>query len=165
MIRKSQLEDCINLAALSVKVWLETYAKPGIRQEYSQYALSTFTPDYFAGLLQSDEHCLYVDVENDILRGYVLVNFNSHFESAANGFEVDKLYVDSPYRGQGVATQLLEAVKHQLGTPFWLYTWVENEANHFYQNKGFEEIGQLSFSFAHWQIENTVWRYPPKASG
>ena len=42
MIRKALQSDCLDLAALSLQVWLHTYATKGIRSQISQYALSHF---------------------------------------------------------------------------------------------------------------------------
>lgn len=43
MIRVARKQDAINLAVLSMQVWLETYAQEGIRSEYSHHVLNTFT--------------------------------------------------------------------------------------------------------------------------
>ncbi len=47
MIREAVEEDCINLAVLSLQVWLDTYAIEGIRIEYSKYVISNFTEACF----------------------------------------------------------------------------------------------------------------------
>ncbi len=56
MIRAATEEDCLNLVALSLQVWLNTYALDGIRTEYSEFALSTFTEQQFKKLLDSQSH-------------------------------------------------------------------------------------------------------------
>jgi len=60
MIREANESDCINLAALSLEVWLSTYSIDGIRTENSQYALSTFTEKYFKKLLCNPKYKLLV---------------------------------------------------------------------------------------------------------
>lgn len=40
--------DAANLAALSIEVWLHTYARDGIRQAFSDYVLREFTAERFA---------------------------------------------------------------------------------------------------------------------
>lgn len=136
MIRKAQSKDAINLAALSIQVWLETYAVEGIRVEYANYALTTFTKDHFENLIQQPQYRLFVSEEDDVLQGYALVNLDSHFKNKKNGFEIDKLYVHSKFKGLGLARQLLSEVALKCGDRFWLYTWVENESNAFYQHPG-----------------------------
>jgi len=38
MIRQAEQRDCLDLAALSLQVWLHTYAMKGLRTQISQYA-------------------------------------------------------------------------------------------------------------------------------
>ncbi len=83
---------------------------------------------------------------------------NSHYQSANNGFELEKLYIDTRFKGQGLGKQLLTAVEHEFGNVYWLYTWVENESNGFYLHLGFRKIGKLNFEFAGTQIENNVYQ-------
>ena len=52
MIRKAVKEDCINLAVLSLEVWLDTYAIEGIRTEYSSYVITNFTEVSFLNILR-----------------------------------------------------------------------------------------------------------------
>ncbi|MDP2559637.1 GNAT family N-acetyltransferase [Psychrobium sp. 1_MG-2023] len=159
MIRAAQPKDCISLAALSIQVWLETYAVEGIRTTYSTYAISTFTESYFLKLLNHPDYRLLVSEIDVIYQGYVLVNLASDFNDNSNGFEVEKLYVHSKFSGQGIGRRLLEQVQKNYGDKFWLYTWVENESNHFYRHLGFTKLGLLSFEFDGQQIENNVYGF------
>lgn len=158
MIRHACKDDCLQLAALSIKVWLDTYAVEGIKREYAQYALATFTESYFSSLLDSPDYNLLVVEKEKALQGYALLNMNSHYQSANNGFELEKLYIDTAFKGQGLGKQLLTAVEHEFGKAYWLYTWVENESNGFYLHLGFRKIGQLNFEFAGTQIENNIYQ-------
>jgi diamine N-acetyltransferase len=56
MIREAKESDCVNLAALSLEVWLTTYSIDGIRTENSRYALSTFTEKHFKELLNDPQY-------------------------------------------------------------------------------------------------------------
>ncbi|MEC8327683.1 MAG: GNAT family N-acetyltransferase [Pseudomonadota bacterium] len=158
MIRHACKDDCLQLAALSIKVWLDTYAAEGIKREYAQYALATFTESYFSSLLDSPDYNLLVIEKDQVIQGYALLNMTSNFQSANNGFELEKLYIDTRFKGQGLGKQLLTAVEHEFGNVYWLYTWVENESNGFYQHLGFRKIGKLIFEFAGTQIENNVYQ-------
>jgi len=156
MIREACSEDCVNLAALSLNVWLQTYAIDGIRAEVSNYALSTFTENYFIGLLNQKNLRLLVDVESDYLRGYALLNLTSTFETRENGFEIERLYVDSHFQGKGTGRKLLSEIGVRYGTTFWLYTWIRNNSVGFYKKNGFKEIGRYDFKFGDELIENYV---------
>ena len=69
MIRTAKESDCINLAALSLEVWLSIYSIDGIRVENSKYALSTFTEEYFKSLLADPKYPLLVLSDGVYLRG------------------------------------------------------------------------------------------------
>ncbi|MBW3696123.1 N-acetyltransferase [Vibrio sp. T187] len=158
MIREAKKDDCMKLAALSIKVWLDTYATDGIKDEYAQYVLSTFTQAYFAELLNTPQFRLLVSEENQALQGYVLLNLESYYESPLSGFEIEKLYVDQTLKGRGLGRKLLDEVESRFGKRYWLYTWVENESNGFYEHLGFKKVGLLSFEFAGAKIDNNVYQ-------
>ncbi|OHU94601.1 GNAT family N-acetyltransferase [Pseudoalteromonas byunsanensis] len=158
MVRGATNSDCVKLAALSIKVWLDTYARQGIKTEYAEYVLSTFTTAYFFEILNAAKYRLFVSEEDEVLQGYVLANLESHYQTPSNGFEVEKLYIDSSFKGKGLGRKLLNEIENQFGSKYWLYTWVENESNGFYEHLGFSRIGLLTFEFAGALIENNVYQ-------
>lgn len=158
MIRRATKDDCVKLSALSIKVWLDTYAQEGIKNEYAEYVLSTFTKDYFLKLVNNDKYHLLISENHDVLQGYALINLASHYQTPQNGFEVEKLYIDSTFKGQGLGRKLLKDLADQFGKNYWLYTWVKNESNGFYEHLGFKKIGKTTFDFAQIKIENNVYK-------
>lgn len=159
MIREAKYGDCINLTALSLQVWFETYAVDGINTEVSTYGLSLFSPDYFKQVLADPKYRLLVCVENDYLRGYVLVNLESAFENKGTGFEIEKLYVQGPFQGRGIGRKLLDEIRVLYGSAFWLYTWVRNKSIGFYRHYGFKDIGRYDLVFESGAVENRVLAY------
>ena len=159
MIREATESDCINLTALSLEVWLQTYSIDGIRTENSKYALSSFTEKHFKEILHDNKYKLLVSTEGIYLRGYILVNFESQFESKKNGFEIEKLYVQGSFQGKGIGQKLLLEIKARYGSQFWLYTWVHNKSIIFYKQFGFKDIGQYDFKLGNDVIENRVLVY------
>ncbi len=159
MIRVANESDCINLAALSLEVWLQTYSIDGIRTENSKYALSTFTEEHFKKLLLDPKYKSLVFTEGIYLRGYALINCESRFKSEENGFEIEKLYVQGPFQGRGIGQNLLSEIITRYGNRFWLYTWVRNKSIEFYKKFGFKDIGQYNFKFGNDTIENRVFVY------
>lgn len=65
MVREATKDDCAKLALLSIRVWLDTYAKEGIKTEYADYLLSTFMADYFLGILNNTKYRVLVSEERD----------------------------------------------------------------------------------------------------
>ena len=66
MIREAIQSDCKNLTALSLLVWLETYAVEGIKTEYSDFALSTFTEKYFSDLLSNANYRILIHQKRNV---------------------------------------------------------------------------------------------------
>ncbi|MGP5019381.1 GNAT family N-acetyltransferase [Vreelandella alkaliphila] len=159
MIRKALQSDCLNLAALSLQVWLHTYATKGIRSQKSQYALSTFTEEYFMKLLERE----YIDVrvfeEGAHLIGFIVADLNSKFERPS-GYEIVTLYVSQHFYGKGVGRQLLKEIENAHGLPFWLSTCVNNhDAIGFYDKLGFNIVGELNFNLEGELHRNHVFAY------
>ncbi len=162
MIREAKHEDCINLTALSLQVWFETYAIDGINTEVAAYGLSLFSPEYFQQVLDDPKYRLLVCVEDYYLRGYALVNMESGFEGEENGFEIEKLYVHGPFQGRGIGRKLLKEIESRYGKSFWLYTWVRNLSIGFYAHYGFKDIGRYDLMFESGAVENRVLSYDGK---
>ena len=156
MIRRAKPSDGINLAALSLDVWLQTYSFEGIRTENSQFALSRFTEARFRRILNDAKYELYVHVEGLYLRGYILVNLESRSEYGDRGFEIETLYVHGPFRNRGMGRALIAEVQKRHGSRFWLYTWERNSAIEFYKNLGCKDIGTYRFKLGENTISNRV---------
>lgn len=159
MIREAEEKDCINLAGLSLEVWFSTYALDGIHTSNSRHAISTFTEKNFSKLLIDSKYRLLVYIEETYIRGFVLLNLESFYKSKKNGFEIDKLYVHSPFQGKGVGKSLLTEVRKKYGENFWLYSWVRNKSIEFYKRYGFQDIGKYEFKLGDELIENRVLKY------
>ncbi|GAB3251702.1 GNAT family N-acetyltransferase [Chitinimonas naiadis] len=164
MIRPAEQKDCLNLAALSLQVWLHTYAMEGMRDEISRYALTTFTPDYFAQRIASPRYRLYVKTSGYHLLGFISVDLAASCPVDANaGLEVETLYVHVHFKGQSIGSQLLRTALAELGPKLWLTTWVHNtQAIGFYRAFGFTDIGATWFEMEGEQHENRVLAYAAK---
>lgn len=158
MIRKAQFQDINSLAALALQVWLTTYTSDGMRDEYAHFALTTFTPKYFSQLINNPKYKVMIYERDNAIVGFAVVNFESNYQGRDYGFEIEKLYVHNAFQGQGIGKKLLTEMKRHWGAEFWLYTWVENTSNLFYQRLGLEHIGTFSFDFSGTQIVNNVYR-------
>lgn len=157
MISFATSSDCYNLSCLSTQVWLETYAKEGITEEHSEYVLSNLTPQVFESLLDSVEHRVIVAKNNRSLVGLAVINLASQFNSQSHGFEIERLYIHPSFRQCGYGRSLLAFISKEVGETFWLYTWVENASNTFYERLGFQKIGEHSFYFDEQEVENNVY--------
>jgi len=160
MIRIANKNDCQNLAALSIQVWLHTYATDGIRKEISNYVLSTFTEQSFVDLIEAPNSEIYVYIKKENLLGFIVVNLESFFKQESNGYEICTFYVQEHFHGQGIGKNLLNEIKKNHGEIFWLSTWVHNtEAINFYKKYGFKDIGSVYFELGDELHENRVLSY------
>lgn len=159
MIRFAIEKDCKCLAALSTQVWLETYAKEGLTVEHGDYVFSNFTPSAFNELLDSPQHRVFVAEQDNALVGLSVVNLHSSYELQDLGFEIERLYIHSEFRGRGYGREILRAISSEVGNRFWLYTWVNNASNTFYQRLGFKYMGMRSFYFGTQEINNNVYAH------
>jgi diamine N-acetyltransferase len=157
MIREANKKDALNLAALSIQVWLDTYAVTGIRTEISKFVLSTFSQDYFSSIIDNKNYKILVALEGGLLVGYVMANFEAIWQDSSNGYEIDKLYVQGHFQGKGIGKRLLAEMSKQCGGTFWLSTWKDNiNAIAFYKRIGFKDIGSKLFEFEGEAHENRV---------
>ncbi|MCV2885934.1 GNAT family N-acetyltransferase [Aestuariibacter sp. AA17] len=166
MIRYATRDDCTALAALSVQVWLETYAQDGIKPAYAEYALTTFTPAYFQEKLDCSQYQLIIAEASGYIRGFALVDLLSHYEKIdmqedasqiGSHVEIVHLYIHQPFRQHGFGRQLLRFVKENISHRFWLYTWVNNASNTYYTHLGFRHAGNLRFQFDQVDIDNHIY--------
>lgn len=159
MIREATLEDCLDIAVLSLQVWLHTYATKGVREKISRFAINSFTEEHFRNLLNQPENKVLVYVKDDHMVGFVAIDLASTFRGESAGYEVKTLYVSEHFQGLGIGKQLLSQVKTLYGSPFWLSTWDNNlNAIEFYQKLGFKIIGELNFDLDGELYRNHVFK-------
>ena len=157
MIREANVSDILNLRVLCTQVWLHSYAKDGIRDEISHFILNTFTTEYFEERLNKSKYKIFVYEIDKHLVGCVIVNLKSTFENKTNGYEIDTLYVQEHFQGQGLGKEMLLKMAKYFGDTYWLSTWVYNlSAISFYKYLGFEDIGKIMFHLGDELHENRV---------
>lgn len=156
--RTATHHDAATLTVLSIQVWLTTYAKEGVKAEYADFVMNTFNTRGMLDDINNPEKIILVAEQAGVLQGYLLANKKSHYQGQPEyGYEVERLYVDAKFKGLGIGKALLQKVQKEFGSNFWLYTWVENDANSFYQHIGLSNIGQFVFNFHDAKIHNWVY--------
>jgi ribosomal protein S18 acetylase RimI-like enzyme len=162
--RTASLADVQNLAALTIQVWLHTYAKDGIRHDISAYVLGEFTPKKFAALINNPQYRLLIAENKGHLIAYAMLDLaasNADFPSA----ELKTFYVQEAFTGQGIGKQLLAYVERNLNQQaYWLSVNSNNtRAIAFYAHQAFVQHGVTYFEFGGNQYENKVLVKHPKA--
>ena len=161
IVRPAQAEDCACLAALAVSVWVDTYARQGLRGALSRYVLATFTADRFLALLEAPAKRLLVATQAGHVIGYALVDLDAPCPIARGGrVALETLYVSRRFQGQGVGRRLVDAASRIVGAQgaLWLSCWVGNrEAVDFYARLGFRIVGQTTFKLEHEEHANHIF--------
>lgn len=161
-IRVGMQSDVDRLSVLAAQVWLHTYCTKGISSEIAQYVLSELTAERFCARLTDPESHILVAECDEYLVGFAVVRFGvSCPASAALEVELQTLYVQEHFTGQGVGWALLVAAeakaREQAIAPLWLRVNAQNaRAIAFYARQGYSKVGTTYFALGQGRYENHV---------
>jgi ribosomal protein S18 acetylase RimI-like enzyme len=152
LIRRAETRDAINLAALAIQVWLDTYATDGIRGSISKYVLTEFTPEKFEDYIESPSHLLFVAEKSEHILGYAMIAFDIPcLDRPDLDVHLVTLYIQERSKRKGIGSELLtagleEAKRRTLRRQLWLTVNSLNKgALDFYAARGFQQIGTTLF--------------------
>lgn len=149
-IRKAEKADALNLAAMGLCVWIDTYATEGVRESLARYSLSEFTECKFLELIKARR--VYI-IEDDHALGYAVI------AAREDAVEIETFYVLPRFQGWGYGRKLMEYLK-QLYPSLWLSCWCKNEqALAFYTANGFLKTGETEFTLDGESYKNFVLSY------
>lgn len=161
-VRSGRPGDANRLAALAVQVWLHTYATDGINDEIAQYVLSEFTPvKYLQSLSEAATHFLVAEHDENLVGFAVLKVGLSCPTGASSAVELQTLYVQEHYIGNGVGKSLLQAAEVKARklseSALWLKVNTKNaRAIAFYAHHGYSKVGTAYFVLGEGRYENHV---------
>jgi diamine N-acetyltransferase len=162
-IRIAVSSDMANLVVLKQQVWVATYAEEGIRAEFSDYLLTTFTLENEKALLENPLKKTLVAEQNGHLIGCAVIAFDEECPIPVTGRipEIAVLYVLERFTGMGLGKNLLDKalreIKQSGFDAAWLTVYHKNErAINFYKKYGFTDIGIAFFKMQGNQYENRV---------
>lgn len=162
-IRPATSADALNLAALSIQVWLHTYATSGIRRALSEFVLNEFTKARFEDLVALPDHDILVAEIEGHLVGYAHLDFDSPTDTVPHTrTELVTLYVQEHFLGRGLGSGLLEACDRRShlrtgDSGCWLSVyWKNARAIRFYQNHGFTTVGDFDFELGEERHKNYI---------
>lgn len=162
-IRPAIAADAPALAALSIQVWLDTYATEGVSDLIARYVLDEFTPAAFVSWISDPSTAVFVAEADGLLVGYPRLRFGASQKLfPAADTELCTLYVQEPFTQAGVGSALLHearaAVRSRTGSDaLWLTVNVLNlRACAFYGKHGFVRTGTAWFTLGDARHENHV---------
>lgn len=162
-LRAAAPEDALCLSVLAIQVFLDTYATQGIRPTLAREVLTSYSQAAFNEALSHQETRVVVAECRSHMIGFAQVNLGATHELAPAGAQAEllRLYVQEPFTGVKVGTQLLveaETLAASAGASvLWLTPWVHNRrALAFYSRRGYEDYGLTTFTFEGESHENRV---------
>ncbi len=164
-LRPATQDDCSSLAALSIEVWLGTYLRNGINRIFSDYVLSTYTPDHFAHALHNPAERLIVSQNQDGIDGYIRIRHGRPRPAGGpSRTEISTLYIQPRHQGRHIGRLLLEAGLKTCRSEGWDAPWLAANAQNtraiaFYLRHGFEPAGLTCFQVQDSQYPNDVLQY------
>jgi ribosomal protein S18 acetylase RimI-like enzyme len=163
-IRVAIPDDALCLGVLGTQVFLDTYAKDGIRPAIANEALEHFSTSTLAAALARPETVFLVAERGEHLVGFAQLTMDARLDLLPPGkaAELHRLYVQRPYLGFGIGKGLLreaESLAAAKGTRWlWLTAWVGNApALTFYRKQGYEEIGSNLYVYRGDEYETRVF--------
>jgi diamine N-acetyltransferase len=162
--RRATAADALRLGVLATQVFLDTYAPDGIRDDLAREALEVYAPARFTALFDTPDVELIVAERGPYLLGFAQFAHDAVLPSQdrAVGTELQRLYVQRPFKGRGIGSALLaqsEARARERGAPLlWLTAWTGNlPACAFYTARGYARIGTTQYVFDGNAYENHVF--------
>ncbi|MBK8323536.1 MAG: GNAT family N-acetyltransferase [Betaproteobacteria bacterium] len=146
--------DAVTLAALSVQVFLDTYATEGVRQDLAIEAFETYSVAAFAERLAEPGRIFILAEAGSGLLGYAEVLLASLPAPAGGvtGAELVRLYVQPAAQRHGIGRALLSRMEQAVAgaglAAVWLTAWEGNiDARAFYSRLGYADVGATTYTF------------------
>lgn len=150
ILRTAELADLPELAVFARRIFDETFSPDNPVEVMIPYMDEAFTTERITAEWNEPQSVYWLARIDGDLAGYARVrrNLESDHELGTNNLELQRLYVDARWHGNGVAQKLMEAViTHARNCDWlWLGVWEKNpRAIRFYEKWGFETFGTHEF--------------------
>jgi len=151
-IRRASSTDASQLAALAERTFRSTFGSLNTRENMDAFCAKTYGETIQAAEIANLRIETFVcDGDSDLV-GYAQLRWRTAPECvvAERPAEIQRIYVDQPYQGKGVAqelmSRLLAAARDGDADRIWLGVWENNlRAQAFYRKLGFNRVGQHVF--------------------
>jgi ribosomal protein S18 acetylase RimI-like enzyme len=167
LLRDATPDDALVIGVLGTQVFLDTYATSGIRALLAREARSHFSTEAIAALLVQPQTRFVLAERAGHLIGFVQLGFGAKqaLVAADPAVEVQRLYVQARFNGQGVGKSLIDAAAARAAAAgaraLWLTAWVGNvHALTWYRRQGWRELGSTDYLFEDERFENRVFSRP-----
>ncbi len=162
IIRKANQSDVKKLSVLYKTVYIQTYGKEGVSDEFANFITNQFSIERLGNIILNHSTKIIVAEYKNNLIGVAEIEFDK--QCPINNIveaELNKLYILEWFSGQGVGYKLIqEAEKIVISKgikKMWLWVLITNErAISFYEKQNYKWIGNASFQMETNNYENKV---------
>ena len=166
-LRMASLPDAVTISALSIQVFLDTYATEGVRPDLAREAHSEYSIEAFAArLAEPQRRFILAEVSTkagDGLLGFAEVMLTVMPSPAGDfaGAELVRLYVQPKAQRMGLGRLLLTRAEQLMQSEniacLWLTAWEGNHnARAFYERVGYADVGATTYTFQGQTYPNRV---------
>ena len=146
-----------------MQVYLTTYATEGIRPLLVREIHAQLSIAAISALISSPATSFILVERSAHLIAFAQITYSATHElvGTQNAVELDRLYVQERFTGQGLGKALLnhvEALAWSTGaSKLWLTAWAKNlRALGFYAEQGYVDVGMTMYRFEHEAHENRL---------
>ena len=161
--RVGERTDALCVSVLATQVFLDTYARDGIRPSLAREVLERLSlPAVEAMLAAPSVHFILAEKSGHLVGFVQLTRDAGHAcVSTKPAAEINRLYVLERFTSQGIGKALLGRAEvraaSQGARAIWLTAWIGNpRALGFYARQGYSDVGASVYSFEGEDYENRV---------
>jgi len=147
-----QQEEVPQLRQMAESTFVAAFGTKNTPEDMAEYTAKAFSLSHVQQEFNDPDSHFFFAKRDETPIAYLKLNFNqaqTDLKEAA-GMEIERIYVQAGYQGQGIGAQLFDfawdiAVKRRM-TYVWLGVWDQNPgAIRFYEGQGFKAFSQHSF--------------------
>jgi len=152
MIRRAKTDDAAPLADLAERTFRTTFAPHNSDANMALHCARTYGAAIQGAEIADPTRVTVVADDDGMLVGYAQLRLGHPTASvvAARPAEIQRIYVDAPWHGRGIAQALMAAMLEHAriagADRVWLGVWEHNpRARRFYEKSGFALAGDHAF--------------------
>jgi len=143
-ISKASLKDLPTIQGIAKKTFIDAFGPDNSKKNMDIYVAESFNTTKLTAEMNHPNSTFYVATLEQETIGYIKVNVADAQTETINGncMELERIYVDTAYHGQGLGQLLMDkAIQIALAAQkdfLWLGVWEKNaKAIRFYEKNGF----------------------------
>ena len=160
--RKATDSDVLKLSVLYKTIYIQTYGKDGVSDEFANFITKQFSLERLAHIISNHPDNIIVAEYKNNLVGVVEIEFQKKCPvGGLIGPELNKLYILEWFCGKGIGNRLLKEAEKTVFSKgckeIWVWVYIQNtRAISFYEKNQYQWIGNAFFQMEFNKYENKV---------